>query len=300
MRFIELFQKIARSHGIIPTYVVDFPVAAQKGAIAPLREYVAAGQAEVGAHLHPWVNPPFIEPLDSFHSYPGNLEPRLERQKLEILRDRITDSFGRAPIVYRAGRHGLGPRSFVTAIELGFKVDTSPAPAFDLRGDGGPDYSACPLQPFWVGREQELISIPITGAFIGPLADRWRRHLLRHVANAGWSRSRLIKLLTRLRLVQRIRLSPEGHTLEEMKALSTHVLSLGVPLLVLTFHSPTVMPGGTPYARTVAERDAFLRRLDAFMEYALHDLSAEPITLSGYWALRYARDRGHAETKSLA
>ena len=45
VRFIDLFQRIARAFGIVPTYVVDFPVASQKAAIAPLREYSPATSA---------------------------------------------------------------------------------------------------------------------------------------------------------------------------------------------------------------------------------------------------------------
>jgi hypothetical protein len=54
----------ARAHdiydrlGIVPTYVIDHPVATDPAAVAFLKGLSDAGKAEIGAHLHPWVTPP--------------------------------------------------------------------------------------------------------------------------------------------------------------------------------------------------------------------------------------------------
>src|SRR5579864_247576 len=51
-------QRIFEKYAVRPTYVVDYPIASQSAAYEPLREWFSAGTCEIGAHLHPWVNPP--------------------------------------------------------------------------------------------------------------------------------------------------------------------------------------------------------------------------------------------------
>ena len=46
-------------YGVVPTYVMDYPVATSPGASRYLRRLVDAGRADFGTHCHPWVTPPF-------------------------------------------------------------------------------------------------------------------------------------------------------------------------------------------------------------------------------------------------
>src|SRR5258706_6743894 len=58
MRHIGRAQRIFDRFGIKPVYVVDYPVAAQPDGYLPLLDILREGRCEIGAHLHPWVNPP--------------------------------------------------------------------------------------------------------------------------------------------------------------------------------------------------------------------------------------------------
>ena len=53
--------RIFDKYGITPIYTADYPVVSQKDGAEPLRELLADGKCVIGAHLHPWVNPPFEE-----------------------------------------------------------------------------------------------------------------------------------------------------------------------------------------------------------------------------------------------
>ncbi len=81
----SLAQAIFSDRGLVPTYVVDYPVATSGLARETLVPWAAAGRCLIGAHLHPWVNPPFEEAVSAHSSYPGNLPAALERAKLESL-----------------------------------------------------------------------------------------------------------------------------------------------------------------------------------------------------------------------
>ena len=66
-------QSIFETKGLVPTYVVDYPVAISDLAREIMRPWAAAGRCIIGAHLHPWVNPPFEEAISAYNTYPGNL-----------------------------------------------------------------------------------------------------------------------------------------------------------------------------------------------------------------------------------
>ena len=85
IRHIDPAQRVFDEFGIVPNYVVDYPIAAQAEAFGPLKVYADAGRALIGAHLHPWVSPPFDEELNARNSYPGNLPRALEQEKLSLL-----------------------------------------------------------------------------------------------------------------------------------------------------------------------------------------------------------------------
>ena len=85
IRSIDSVQEIFNEYHITPIYVVDYPVASQPDGHRPLKQIYDSGQCLIGAHVHPWVNPPFEEAVNRHNSYPGNLPYALEAAKLQIL-----------------------------------------------------------------------------------------------------------------------------------------------------------------------------------------------------------------------
>src|SRR5262245_48357744 len=59
--------------GLKPTYVIDYPVATKPEAYPVLRTLAHSHQCEIGAHLHPWVTPPFEETVNRTNSFACNL-----------------------------------------------------------------------------------------------------------------------------------------------------------------------------------------------------------------------------------
>src|SRR3546814_6514251 len=77
--------------------MVDYPVLESEAAMALLRQWVAEDACDVGAQLHPWVNPPHEEDVTTANSYVGTLPEALERAKIVALRDRIAQETGKPP-----------------------------------------------------------------------------------------------------------------------------------------------------------------------------------------------------------
>jgi hypothetical protein len=81
----------------------------------------------------------------------------------------IAGHFGAAPLIYRAGRYGVGPNSADILNEAGLAIDTSVRSRFNYSGWGGPNFEGLPLRPWWVGKPGRLMEAPLTTVFSGLL-----------------------------------------------------------------------------------------------------------------------------------
>lgn len=249
---LNRFQEFCEAQGVVPVYLVDYPIATSPEACAALRPAIAAGKAEVGVQLHPWVNPPHEEVVSEFNSFTGNLPPALQREKFRRLRDAIERGFGATPLIYRAGRYGVGRETAAILSEHGIAIDTSVRARFDYNAGGGPNFRDHPVTPWWLDRAAGLMELPLTTVYWGILRQLgpWLYPLL-------WRVPQLRGVLAKINLLERIPLTPEGVTLEEAIHGIDIAIDEGLPVLVFSFHSPSLAPGFTPYVRSEADLDAF-------------------------------------------
>jgi hypothetical protein len=270
------------AYGVVPTYVIDHPVATDPIAVAFLRGLKEEGKAEIGAHLHPWVTPPHEEEVTTFNSYHCNLPARLERAKIVELTEAIAAGFGERPSVFKAGRYGFGESTCRVLIELGYRIDCSYVPHMSFAADGGPSYYRTPDQPFWLDRAAGLMEMPLTSGFIGRLAPlgTLAAPLL---ASPAAKRLHIPGILGRLGL-QRSRLSPEGVPAEEQCRLLDNMVRRGRRFFTLTYHSPSLAPGHTPYVRNEADVRGFLSDLATVLCHFRDAIGGEFTTLSRYRA----------------
>jgi hypothetical protein len=248
---LPLIHKRLRGYGIAPTYLVDHPIATDVRCVATLREYQEAGECTVGTQLHPWVNPPFTEELSARNSFVGNLPAELERAKLACLTDTIEQAFGRRPTVYRAGRYGVGPNTAGLLVEAGYRLDVSVRALFDYSPERGPDFSGVRPLPYRLCGGA-LLEVPLTSAYVGAL----RRQGPNLYPKAGRV-PHLRGLLARTRLLGRVALTPEGMPVGEVLEAIDRLLDDGLQLFSISFHSPSLEPGHTPYVRTRDDLDLF-------------------------------------------
>ena len=240
--------------GAVPCYMVDYPVVNNPESAAITRAMVESGQCDVGTQLHPWVNPPFEEEVSSFNSFTGNLPRELQRTKLHALTTKIEDATGFRPVTYRAGRYGIAAHTADLLIEAGYRMDVSVRALFDYSAQGGADFSAHPIWPYRVGG-------PL---WEGPLTAAWLGHLRRFPA--------LHKLpalrgpLSRLGLLSRVALTPEDMPLADAQEAIRILLGEGHALFSLSFHTPTVEIGHTPYVRDAADLARFWAWWDGVLD----------------------------------
>ncbi|WP_445193007.1 polysaccharide deacetylase family protein [Sphingomonas sp. Tas61C01] len=229
---------------------VDHPVASDARAVEILRQVAADGGSEIGAQLHAWVTPPYAAAAPG-DSYAGNLPIEEERAKLAALTDLLRAAFGGSPRIYRAGRYGIGARTLGLLRDQGYLIDSSVRARYDYRADLGPDFGAVGNAAYRLGGLIELpLSSVFTGRFrgIGPSLYRGLSRVPRGRGTAA-----------RSGMLQRVALTPEDMPIAEALEAVTVAVANGERLLTFSFHSPTLVPGNTPYVRDAADLARFWR-----------------------------------------
>ena len=298
-------QPIFERYEVRPTFVLDYPVSSTPEGYEFIRDLHRSGACEIGAHLQPWDNPPFVEQTTDENSYPGNLPSDLEREKLAELTGVIHKNIGVQPRIYKAGRYGVGRATAGILAKLGYEIDVSVVPGTNLTRNFGPDFSHCGARPYWFGEDPRLLEIPLSIGYTGLLAQTGTM-AYELTMNERLKALHVPGILARLRLVERITLTPEGISFEEQRRLTHALLRKGHRVFNFTYHSPSLAPGNTPYVRNEADLNAFLHRIDQYLDFFVTELGgraatpfevkalAERCSASLDTAPEHARQRGSA------
>ena len=274
--------------GLRPTYFCDYPVASTPWSAEILRALDTSGQCEIGAHLHPWNTPPLEEPFSDQNTMMKNLPASLQQRKLETLSQALREVTGKSPVSFRAGRFGLAREGVRALLALGYRVDSSVTPFVDwTEFSNGADYSEAPFSSYRLDGESS-IDQPVPGGslFELPISCGFTRHPF------GW-RGRVFKrlrhpILRPLRLtglgaksgwLRRVVGSPETDELADLLRLARCLIEQDVGYVHLFFHSPSLVPGYSPFVRTEADLAELRARLAGFVEGVSQFADLEPMTI---------------------
>lgn len=228
-------------HGVGMVCMADHPIATDCRAIDILARVIEDGRSTIGAQLHAWVNPPYADPRPG-DTYPGNLPVEQEAAKLDELTDALRAAFGTSPLIYRAGRYGIGPNTSALLAARGYRFDSSVRAGYDYSADGGPDFTAVGNHAYRLG---QLIELPLSTVFTGALR-RGGAALHRRLGSIPHARG----AFARAGMLERVALTPEDMPIDPaLRAVRTAVAA-GDRLLTFSFHSPSLVPGNTPYVRS--------------------------------------------------
>ncbi|WP_260600281.1 polysaccharide deacetylase family protein [Sphingomonas endolithica] len=251
------------ARGVPMTYLVDHPVATDPASADILRGVIADGRSAIGSQLHPWVNPPLDEQMVPRNTFVGNLPDALQAAKLDVLTDAITAAVGMPPRIFRAGRYGIGPATLQLLADRGYRIDSSMRSVYDYSAEEGPDFSAIGSHAFRCGPAASIVELPLSTVFTG-CARRGGARLYRALGRLPRARG----VFSRLGLLSRVALTPEDMPLADALEAIAVAIGEGVRVLNFAFHSPSLVPGHTPYVRDAADLAAFYHWWDV----VLHDL----------------------------
>lgn len=256
------------------TLAMDYPFVVSEDGNKVIQHFKAReGQSiEFAAHLHPWVNPPFdheANKVPNRESFPGNLDRQSERAKLKLLTETIAEKTGTRPVSYLAGRYGIGANTRAILKELGYRIDLSVSAYSNFSHVEGPNFARFSNKVYQKGG---LTYLPHTCSMvsISRALDNYLNRRPAAIARAQQNNS--YGWLSRLLRIKKYRLSPEGFSFAHMKALTQGQLRIGQQEFVLSFHSPSVKLGGTPYVSSKQSLAEFNHALIAYIDW-FHSLS---------------------------
>ena len=268
---IPKLQSLFDEFNIMPTYLINYPVAIDDSARNILSEIEADGRCEIGAHCHPWNTPPFVESMSEKNSMLRNLDVGLQFDKLKALHETIQKGFNITPISFRSGRWGYNQDVADNISRLGYKVDSSIISYTSWSDYYGPDFSELPPDPFELNTckyngQRKLLEIPAT---VGYLRNNYNlsNRVYKLTRVPALKKLRLLGIIEKLNLVKQIVLSPELSTSEEMILLTDIMKRKGYKCATMYFHSTTLKVGASPYVKNKSDEDDFYLTIRKYLEY---------------------------------
>lgn len=247
VQYLPVFQQFCESLGIRPTYLADYPVVTTPASATVLRQIAASANAEIGAHLHPWCNPPFAGSNSEHDSHVVNLPPELVKQKVAQLTQAINEHIGVAPKVFRTGRWGINADVMKVIIDAGFEVDSSIYPFYEN------EYFSCQNAchtPYWpsltnpdeLGNQRTIFEIPVTAGFNRPHFKFWSKiHQL--LSRKILKLFRPVGIAWQTQALKKLYLSPELTSTTHLTTLIDAALSEHQTVIHMYLHSSSLLPG---------------------------------------------------------
>ncbi len=283
---IQRLQELFDTYNVTPTYLITYPVATHEKSINLFMEIEKSGRCEIGAHCHPWNTPPLGEVLNEKNSMLYNLPRDMQYQKMRYLHNTIITNMGVHPVSFRSGRWGYDEGVAENLLKLGYKVDSSITSYTDWGDYHGPDFSAISPRPFRFSSKDssreindgQLIEIPATVGFLQKNC-KTRNLLMKKLSKRPFSRFKLIGILQRMNLLNKIWLSPEMSDGNEMIKLAKCLMKKDYEVINMFFHSTTLKAGLNQFVRTISDEHEFIRRIKSLLCFA-KDSGIESIKLS--------------------
>jgi hypothetical protein len=274
----RLQEAVFDKFGVRPVYLVSYVVAIDPRSIAVLKGIQSGGRCEIGAHLHHWNVPPYVENDVLKKSPQCSLPYAVERKKIEDLTNILQKNFEIRPVTFRAGRWAADGETIKILAGVGYKGGGRVTPLMDYTDEGGMDYYTMPFEPYFPsyrnilvkseGDNSDLLEIPVTYGFSRKDFERLRIPY-RILQNTPKS-LHLVGLFYRLNILKRIKLSPENAHFSDMKRLVDICLERKHRVLHLTFHSSMCSLGNSPFSMVQKEMDTRMNDLRNILDYIVN------------------------------
>lgn len=276
--YIQPFQTLCERYNFKPVYLTNFEMAQDDNYVKKANCWLEKDTCEIGIHLHAWNNPPMYNLEGSYSGNPYLIEypKEIMRAKFKIIYELLEERFGIKPVSHRAGRWAMDDRYFSILEDFNVLVDCSHTPGVSWKSEKGvtmcgSDYTNISKYPSKVGKVLE-VPIPVIKTRLpafGNLKHRLRSLL---IGNAIYLRPASVSLTEMKYYIDYIENIPEYDYVEFM------------------IHSSELMPGGSPYFKTIDSVNAFYQIVEQLFQYA-RNKGYIGITLKEYYKKIINEDR---------
>lgn len=273
IKHIPELQNLCAEFGVRPTYFVNHAVVDVALNVDILKKYFVSGECDIGAHLHPWSNPPVREQINDKYSHAINLDNSLVREKLEILTSRLQKEFGTHPFSFRAGRWGMNADHIKILASLGYRVDSSVQPYLSDTYFSYAKAKTSPCRPSFQDllteddNQTQILEVPASRGFTRPQFEILQKiHELCSVPPLRWFR--LIGIMWQLKIMRKVAITAEDTDSSDVcKCIDAHI-SRGDTVINMYIHSSDLLPGGgTPYVTNETDKSQFMTNLRECLQY---------------------------------
>jgi len=287
LKMLKKLQNFFNNLDVKPTYLITYQVANNMESVEILKEIINDNSCELGTHLHPWNTPPINEKISSQNTMLNNLNSELQFEKLKNLHEKIIENLNIIPRSFRAGRYGFNMTLAKNLIKLNYDIDSSITPFLDWSKFYGPNFSMIhQLDPFiLISNENskdlssyKIIEVPLTVGY-----TQKNFNLINKIYNILKKKPikyfKIIGILSKLHMMNKVRLTPEGYNFSEIKNLLDNLKRKEVKFYNISFHSNSLLPGCTPFVNSKNELNDFFKRLENIIIY-LKNMKFNSILLS--------------------
>jgi len=292
IKFVPRFQDLCDKFQIKPTYLVTSEVCDDPFARELFADYLSKNKAEIGAHLHSWTTPPFLDKEgyrfnDINHGYATEFPDNILNEKIINLTSQIEKTFGKRPLSFRSGRYGFNENLAKILSDNSYLVDSSVTPYISWSphkgipgGSGGPNFiDKSPFPYSYDFPDSSLLEIPIT---ILPtrfplnrnnaIANYFFKNVDNNIALRAFRKLFFNKqpLWLRPNIWMNIRLFEE---------VVNESIRIELPYIVMIFHSSELMPGCSIYRSDKESIEELYKVLESFFKL-LHIKNIDSVTLT--------------------
>ena len=280
------FQAFCEEKGLRPCYFVDYPAAVGLAKQTEFLERVKQSQCELGAHLHPWANPPYFGSATEENSHVVNLPLLQVEQKLDALMELFRSTLSYEPKAFRTGRWGISEAIMELLYLRGFDIDSSVYPFY--KNDYFDCYGA-PLNAYWPdtsnvlksGTQRNILEMPVTVGFnrsnfesASKLHDFSQHKALQLFKPTA--------LLWHSNILRKIYFSPEVADTKNMIKLADKAIENGQHYLHMYFHSSNLINNGTGFLKSDKPFALICKRISALIKHLQSKYEVNFMTPSEY------------------
>ena len=284
LHMLPEFQAFCTDKGIRPCYFVDYAAGMGIGKQSQFIKQLHNNECELGAHLHPWANPPYFDKPTESNSHVINLPISEVSEKLDALMALFAERFSYQPKAFRTGRWGISPEIMELLWSRGFEVDSSVYPFyqneyFSCQGSPTLPYWPCETDVLSIGDQHNILELPVTVGFNRrPFTRANRVH--QQFETDMMKTLKANAVLWHSKVLRKIYMSPEVSTTQDMITLAHSAIAENAPIIHMYFHSSNLISNGTGFFKASDPFKTICERISAVLDNLSNDYNISFMTLS--------------------
>lgn len=266
---IPIFQEMCERYSFIPIWLTDYEIINDNRFVNYIKPRAHKGLCEVGIHVHPHNNPPFLKLKNETMEGELLIEYPYEimKRKVFILKELIEEKIGQPVLSHRAGRWAFNSTYARCLNELGIKYDCSVTPKLSWYSFVGARHDSHGMDFTQFSRKRQLFYDDMGKCIIEYPVSIFD-HDQYFMPNNARFKDYLKEVVHKLRN-DKIWLRPTSKNLNQMKYILSKIMNdPNEKFAEFMIHSSEFKVGCNHLYSTERQMEAFFKDIDSMMSFA--------------------------------